>query len=828
MSKNYIIFLRQSLRTPYYFCIILLLFVFLGNAQTPSGFNLVAYEGFDYTAGSSLLNANGGSGWSGSWIKAYQDQYLKTATTGFTYTGLSTEGLKAEFDTTCYGTCNGIVALRRTLPLQSEGVVYMQFISVFEASGGYGTPAIRLFSEGTLTGGVGSSTGSFMSILDATLSNTATSTASLSAQNLVVIRIDYNLNKTEMWTNPDLSTFDYSNPSSPSATALGFSTSFDRMDIFMRSGSIDEISVFSAISAPTNISGSNEICAGDTTTLSASGGTTGSNVIDVWHLGEIDEAFSEGWDTQPYATYTTTLNSNVDGILNVTSTSADPMIEMFSLGAFDPSLYKYINFRYRVVSGTADSAQLFFLNGTMTLASGAKYLNTPLISDNSWHIATIDMSSHPLWEAEDDITGFRFDYTTASGVTMDIDFIQLGESPIVGTGTSLSVAPTVSTTYSVNRKGPSVNTTAISQLVTVNPLPTPTFTAQPDDIVIDSEVSYTTQSGQSNYVWTIPGILNTDYSISSGGTSADHVVVLKWLNMGSKAIQINYTNSNNCVGATAISSNSINVRNFGITKNGLKTSNPIHSVNKYGAIGAGESLSIYGEHMDSPYSLVTSGLIMHLDAGNTASYPGTGNVWNDISGNGNHGTLINGVAYTSANSGALIFDGVNDYFVTNNNLNLSDTDKLTVQIILKTATTGEEMIMEHSINWNSNNAFGVIQNSNKIQFTDKNQGYNTYNSVATINDNNWHLLSASTDRSLGANDQTLIYIDGNDPNSVNVPGLNSDNNGNFTSHKLYLGARAGSSYYFNGTIAQALIYNRVLTAEEIQQNYSVLKMRYGL
>jgi hypothetical protein len=52
----------------------------------------------------------------------------------------------------------------------------------------------------------------------------------------------------------------------------------------------------------------------------------------------------------------------------------------------------------------------------------------------------------------------------------------------------------------------------------------------------------------------------------------------------------------------------------------------------------------------------------------------------------------------------LVFDGINDYFVTNNNLNLSDTDKLTVQIILKTTSTIAERVMEHSVNWNTNNS----------------------------------------------------------------------------------------------------------------------------
>ena len=33
--------------------------------------------------------------------------------------------------------------------------------------------------------------------------------------------------------------------------------------------------------------------------------------------------------------------------------------------------------------------------------------------------------------------------------------------------------------------------------------------------------------------------------------------------------------------------------------------------------------------------IVTSGSILYLDAGNPASYPGTGNIWTDLSGNNN-------------------------------------------------------------------------------------------------------------------------------------------------------------------------------------------------
>ncbi|GAB2626456.1 choice-of-anchor Q domain-containing protein [Belliella aquatica] len=159
-----------------------------------------------------------------------------------------------------------------------------------------------------------------------------------------------------------------------------------------------------------------------------------------------------------------------------------------------------------------------------------------------------------------------------------------------------------------------------------------------------------------------------------------------------------------------------------ISRYGGVSSTDVNYVDANGKAGSSLGIDKYGAIQDIYEYLVTEGLILHLDAGNPASYSGAGNVWNDISGYGNHGTLVNGVNYTSANSGALVFDGVNDYFVTNNNLDISNTDKITMQIIFKTASINTEMVLEHSIDWNSNNSFGVISNnlSPKIQFTDHN------------------------------------------------------------------------------------------------------------
>jgi len=53
--------------------------------------------------------------------------------------------------------------------------------------------------------------------------------------------------------------------------------------------------------------------------------------------------------------------------------------------------------------------------------------------------------------------------------------------------------------------------------------------------------------------------------------------------------------------------------------------------------------------------IVTTGLLFHLDAGNTDSYPGSGSTWYDLVGSGLTTTLYNSPTYSSENGGYLSF-----------------------------------------------------------------------------------------------------------------------------------------------------------------------------
>jgi surface protein len=267
-----------------------------------------------------------------------------------------------------------------------------------------------------------------------------------------------------------------------------------------------------------------------------------------------------------------------------------------------------------------------------------------------------------------------------------------------------------------------------------------------------------------------------------------------------------------------------------VDKYGRISTTSVDYVNKYGGIGGAVAYNQYGASLQAKTYDLVPGMALHLDAGDVSSYPGSGTAWTDLSGNGNHGTLNNGIGYTSADGGALVFDGGDDFFVTDSNLDLSDTDKITVQIILKSSLSDVRISLEHSANWNSNNAFGLVfgYTGGKMYVTDHNQGYNTSLTSSNMIDSNWHFFGTTLDRSLGTNNQNVVYVDGVLNDGGTISGQTTDNSGNYGNFPLFIGSRAGSSYFFNGKIAHVLIYKRVLTAAEMQQNFNALKARYGL
>ena len=85
------------------------------------------------------------------------------------------------------------------------------------------------------------------------------------------------------------------------------------------------------------------------------------------------------------------------------------------------------------------------------------------------------------------------------------------------------------------------------------------------------------------------------------------------------------------------------------------------------------------ESYNNTVSLFTTGITVHLDASNPASYSGSGLTWYDLSGNGLNAELQNGALWSSEDGGVMTFDGTNDQAVVANNSLLDFPGDFTIE-----------------------------------------------------------------------------------------------------------------------------------------------------
>jgi hypothetical protein len=223
-------------------------------------------------------------------------------------------------------------------------------------------------------------------------------------------------------------------------------------------------------------------------------------------------------------------------------------------------------------------------------------------------------------------------------------------------------------------------------------------------------------------------------------------------------------------------------------------------------------------------ALVSSGLVLNLDASNATSYSGTGTTWTDLSGNGNTGTLVNGAGYLALNGGTITFDGINDMVTCEDSVSLSQTTSVTVTTWIY--ATG------------STNSCGIITKGPSGAADYDYMLYVTVNSTAIVgykkNDEGVAQAVGSyivPGGLIGKWTQIAYSISGGTVANLWVNGI-SVSTTTFTSgirdSSNLLNIGFGFQNAFPGHIAQVLIYNRGLSASEMLQNYNTTKTKFGL
>jgi hypothetical protein len=239
--------------------------------------------------------------------------------------------------------------------------------------------------------------------------------------------------------------------------------------------------------------------------------------------------------------------------------------------------------------------------------------------------------------------------------------------------------------------------------------------------------------------------------------------------------------------------------------------------------------------------IVENGLIVHLDAANPRSYPGSGTSWFDLSGRNNHFTLINSPVFSN---NRFIFDGINDYAISLGSISdLSTTNSFTIQYIFKPTTypnyngSNGKILCEYSVNFNLNNNsflhnYIIDTDDSAISTATKGAGgifqnynYSTFNK-SFFSDLNWKFGNFICNRNISGA-QTAFYTQAQKRTAISSP-LTATNSANFENYNLYIACRGGSSFFADFELAFFTIYSRVLTDSEILQNYNALRGRFNL
>ena len=219
------------------------------------------------------------------------------------------------------------------------------------------------------------------------------------------------------------------------------------------------------------------------------------------------------------------------------------------------------------------------------------------------------------------------------------------------------------------------------------------------------------------------------------------------------------------------------------------------------AINAGDTT-----YYQAKRGIVQDGLVLNLDAAVDQSYPGNGTTWYDLEGS-NSGTLTNGPTFDRDNGGSIVFDGTDDK-VLFSEINLQTTFTACIFVKFDPATIPyDTVIIGHS----GGQYILFVYNSSQVVTKD---GPYAITSSASLSSDTWYSLTITRNGT-----SVNWFQDG-----VNIGnGTIGSSDMGFTALGSY---SDNSSYVLNGNIASMQLYNRVLTAAEVLQNYNATKGRF--
>ena len=190
----------------------------------------------------------------------------------------------------------------------------------------------------------------------------------------------------------------------------------------------------------------------------------------------------------------------------------------------------------------------------------------------------------------------------------------------------------------------------------------------------------------------------------------------------------------------------------------------------------------------------------------------TGTNFIDLSGNGNTGSLVNGVGYSGSNGGSLSFDGINQRVSTNYKPSGERSYFIWVKFSSLTHSSGYSLTGTQEAN--SYTYIGIQNGGDVYYYAGASTGGNIGNPVTV---NTWVNIGFA----LFPDGSRRVYKNGIEIH-YNTGGL-----GGTATLEFSVGC-INQNHFITGNISNVTIYNRALSASEIMQNYEATKTRFGL
>jgi Concanavalin A-like lectin/glucanases superfamily len=221
-------------------------------------------------------------------------------------------------------------------------------------------------------------------------------------------------------------------------------------------------------------------------------------------------------------------------------------------------------------------------------------------------------------------------------------------------------------------------------------------------------------------------------------------------------------------------------------------------------------------------------LLFHLDAGNPASYSGSGSTWNDLAGSGLTTTLYNSPTYSSDNGGYLSFVVVSDppsssqYAQTSASLSVLTTWTIEVWHYYNgTFVGGAPCILTEVFSSGAINFFlGTLNGATapELQVGFFNNNWNVTSGGYTLPANGWYHLVGTYD---GSN--VKLYV-----NNVLTQTYATSQTPISSGGGIRFMRRWDQGDYWGGRLAIIKIYDDAISNGDVTTNYNANRARFGL